>query len=420
MDFIPFEYAGALFGLGSKRPKKRDYSEMEYQSKDVILQDRRKRKPWRALISYWILGLCNNYGYVVMLTAASDIIGESEGTKSTERNCTYMSTGAILLADIIPSLLVKLLAPFLPFFVNVRVAICIFCSSAGFLLVAFSQNITMSLLGVVTTSFCSGLGEVTYLQYSSFYDKNVVSTWSSGTGGAGVIGAVSYSLLQQLGLKTTLLVMLLVPGMMAVTFYIILPSPEVMDENDIQADVNDEEIKNPKEAFRKKLKQVPSLFKYMIPFGLVYFLEYYINQGTFELVNFENTVLDPDDQYRWLQVAYQIGVFASRSSVNFFHIKHIWIMSVLQAVNVVIFTTEVICYYMPSFWIILALTLWEGLLGGAAYVNTFYRISTEVREENKQFSMAITSFADSIGITLAGIVSIYVHNAICALPMPQR
>jgi battenin len=45
---------------------------------------------------------------------------------------------------------------------------------------------------------------------------------------------------------------------------------------------------------------------------------------------------------------------------------------------VVIFTTEVIYYYVPYFWIMVVLTLWEGLLGGAAYVNTFYRISTEV------------------------------------------
>ncbi|RZC35952.1 CLN3 domain containing protein, partial [Asbolus verrucosus] len=55
----------------------------EYQSSDVILPAENKKlttkkKPWRALISYWILGLCNNYGYVVMLTAASDIIGENE------------------------------------------------------------------------------------------------------------------------------------------------------------------------------------------------------------------------------------------------------------------------------------------------------------------------------------------------------
>lgn len=30
---------------------------------------------WRDLTSYWIFGLCNNYGYVVMLSAAHDIIG---------------------------------------------------------------------------------------------------------------------------------------------------------------------------------------------------------------------------------------------------------------------------------------------------------------------------------------------------------
>lgn len=28
----------------------------------------------RDLIAFWIFGLCNNYGYVVMLTAAIDII----------------------------------------------------------------------------------------------------------------------------------------------------------------------------------------------------------------------------------------------------------------------------------------------------------------------------------------------------------
>jgi hypothetical protein len=28
----------------------------------------------RDLIAFWIFGLCNNYGYVVMLTAAEDIL----------------------------------------------------------------------------------------------------------------------------------------------------------------------------------------------------------------------------------------------------------------------------------------------------------------------------------------------------------
>lgn len=37
---------------------------------------------WRDLTAYWILGLCNNYGYVVMLSAAHDIIGRINGEES--------------------------------------------------------------------------------------------------------------------------------------------------------------------------------------------------------------------------------------------------------------------------------------------------------------------------------------------------
>lgn len=37
---------------------------------------RHDRGRWRDLTAYWILGLCNNYGYVVMLSAAHDIIAQ--------------------------------------------------------------------------------------------------------------------------------------------------------------------------------------------------------------------------------------------------------------------------------------------------------------------------------------------------------
>jgi len=34
--------------------------------------------------------------------------------------------------------------------------------------------------------------------------------------------------------------------------------------------------------------------------------------------------------------------------------------------------------FMTSIWIVFAIVLFEGLLGGAAYANTFYRIAQEV------------------------------------------
>jgi hypothetical protein len=49
--------------------------------------------------------------------------------------------------------------------------------------------------------------------------RNVISTWSSGTGGAGILGATSYAGLTALGLSAvnSLLLMLVVPVLMAVT-----------------------------------------------------------------------------------------------------------------------------------------------------------------------------------------------------------
>ena len=68
-----------------------------------------------VVISYWLLGLCNNFSYVIMLSAARDILSDSSSNntnhtipssysanKTNKYDCNYLSTGSILLADIIP------------------------------------------------------------------------------------------------------------------------------------------------------------------------------------------------------------------------------------------------------------------------------------------------------------------------------
>ncbi|XP_058812030.1 battenin [Topomyia yanbarensis] len=409
----------------------------------------RDRGLWRDLVAYWFLGMCNNYGYVVMLTAAHDILKDldgsgggdhekvsdsifrSDGFPYDKRPCNKISTGAILLADILPALSVKLVASFLPLWKHARVALCIGLACAGFILVAFASSEWLLFLGVICTSFSSGLGEATFLAYGSYFNKNVISTWSSGTGGAGVIGALSYTGLTGFGLtpKATMLVMLVVPAVEAGCFWLLLrhkdssrtPKSANVEEVSMKEDYqtlpeNDRPLVN----WRQKIKYIPSLFIYMIPLVLVYLFEYFINQGLFELVYFPNIFVDKDEQYRWYQVLYQVGVFVSRSSVNIIHFKHVWIMAVLQLVNVFYFTFEAIYMFTPTIWIIFVLILWEGLLGGGGYVNTFYRMQIEVSEARREYAMMITSISDSVGIALAGIAAIPSHNAICDLPVPSR
>lgn len=66
------------------------------------------------------------------------------------------------------------------------------------------------------------------------------------------------------------------------------------------------------------------------------------------------------------------------------------------------------------------MVFWEGLLGGASYVNTFYSMSTNVPPEFQVFAFSIATLADTVGIALSGFASIPVHEAICSLPLPDK
>ncbi|KFM79238.1 Battenin, partial [Stegodyphus mimosarum] len=390
----------------------------------------------RNLVGFWVLGLCNNFAYVVMLSAAYDLLhvdyhkSEEQVVIHNESNvtrCNPISTGAILLADILPSLFIKLIAPFIVIKTHVRVLIAIILSSLSFIITSASVGNWMTFLGVICAALSGGLGEVTFLSYSSFFEKDVISTWSSGTGGAGVFGALSYAGLHfVLDTKYILLVMLTIPVLTALVFWILIVHPvpvkcqcssemEPMLGDSIEMTKGNYSKPSELYSFRKKLSLVKPLLKYMIPLGLVYFAEYLINQGLFELLYFPNAEkwLNQKEQYRWYQVDYQIGVLISRSSVNFFQVKRLWILPILQIINVIILLLQIYFSFIPSIWIVLALIFYEGLLGGCAYVNTFYRISSEVAEEDKEFSMGVASLGDSVGIALAGAVSMPVHDRLC-------
>ena len=165
-----------------------------------------------------------------------------------------------------------------------------------------------------------------------------------------------------------------------------------------------------------KLRLMKPLAKYMIPLFVVYYAEYVINQGLYELMIWRDCIswVSPNAQYRWFQALYQMGVFASRSSVQIFPIKRIWILSLLQVVNVGILFWESYEHVFPSIFLSFAFTFYEGLLGGGCYVNAFFRIRNEVEPEHCEFSLGVASVADSFGITMAGVTAIPIHDVVCS------
>uniref|UniRef100_A0A3P9HPS7 Battenin n=1 Tax=Oryzias latipes TaxID=8090 RepID=A0A3P9HPS7_ORYLA len=157
------------------------------------------------------------------------------------------------------------------------------------------------------------------------------------------------------------------------------------------------------------------LLKFMGPLALVYFAEYFINQGLLELLFFPNFSLSHADQYRWYQTIYQFGVFASRSSLHCVKIRRVWILTLLQVVNAVFLLLAVKFQFLPSAWLLFVIIFYEGLLGGAAYVNTFHFISKETESRHREFAMAASSVGDSFGIALAALAAFFVHQYFCSL-----
>lgn len=94
-------------------------------------------------------------------------------------------------------------------------------------------------------------------------------------------------------------------------------------------------------------------------------------------------------------------------------------MAAIQAFIASFFLLEAVFLFVPTISVIFALIFIEGLQGGFAYVNTYYRMSREIPRTRKEFAMNIVASSDSIGIIFAGLVAIPTHNWICQMPTSE-
>jgi len=179
---------------------------------------RQHRSPTNCLIP----GLINNVLYVIILSAALDLVGPS------------VPKGVVLLCDVIPSFLTKLCAPYfihkIPY--PIRILIFVALSACGMLIIALtpglqdSRSIAIKMCGVMLASLSSGGGELSFLGLTHFYGHFALAAWGSGTGGAGLVGAGAYALATNtLGIdpRTSLLVFAFLPLIMVFSFFVVLP-----------------------------------------------------------------------------------------------------------------------------------------------------------------------------------------------------
>lgn len=448
----------------------------------------------RVFICFFFFGLINNVLYVIILTAAHDLV-----SPRTPKSL-------ILLADILPAFILKLL---LPIFVNnaehnktqaitdaaeelenndnnnnannniiglginyqLRLTVIVLLSSIGMFLTSLPVHLYIILFGIVLASLASGLGETTFLQLSHYYNnKNLniaIHGWSSGTGGAGLVGAGLILLLTtviKLPIDWVLRGCALFPMIHFWVYYGYLPSPTIdsinssgneenvqlisnenndnndntVNERDTNIHVGDDQIldfentidlvdifeskdnnthTSSKLSFNQLFKKIGKyFFIFMLPLSLVYFAEYTINQGVAPTMLFplhETPFTTFRDSYVVYGTIYQIGVFISRSSGSYVRFGNLYSMGFLQILNLVLCILQSIYFFIPNIWIIFILILYEGLLGGAAYVNTFMNVSEQISIHEREFALGCVGISDSFGIVLAASINLWLEPTLC-------
>lgn len=402
---------------------------------------------FRTFVAFWLLGLINNVLYVIILSAAVDLVGSS------------VPVGLVLLADVLPSFVVKLVAPY---FIHVipygaRVLAFVALSACGMLLIASSPEaksaatIALKLFGVALASLSSGGGELSFIGLTHFYPRISLAAWGSGTGGAGLVGAGAYVIATTsfgLSSRTALLAFSFLPVFMLLSYFVILPpkpmsgkvqqtepnsptrsrpllsassSPgplaereSLLSQGDSQADGS---LASPWQALQANLLRSRKLFvPYMLPLLLVYIAEYTINQGVAPTLLFplrETPFHRFRDFYPVYNAIYQVGVFISRSSIAFVRVHHLYAPSLLQVFNLFLLTSHSLFGILGNVWVVFIVIFWEGLLGGLVYVNTFAEISDNVPEQDREFSLSAATVSDSGGICIAALLSMAFETYLC-------
>ncbi|AMD19285.1 HBR384Cp [Eremothecium sinecaudum] len=381
---------------------------------------------------FWLFGLVNNVLYVVILSAAVDIVGPG------------LPKSIVLLADIFPSLIIKIILPLCSQHAtySYRIYALMAMGGSGMVLVSLG-SLEVSLLGIILASTASGLGESTFLQITHYYQHDALNGWSSGTGAAGLIGSSLYMLLTTV-LKMPVPMALLLFSMWQLAFLLYFKLDvavkvagnqyERLDTQEGEGAGNAEnsfeestveiapaEKSDLKEHIIQTARRLRALIiPYMLPLGTIYFFEYLINQGVSPTLLFplEERNFGFIQKYRDIYVLYgtlyQIGVFISRSSARFIRFRRLYLLSTLQGLNLVVLLIQSWFYISNSMWPILLLVFYEGLLGGASYVNCFSNVLDEVHKFEREFSLGAVSIADSFGILVAAFSGMLLEPKLCA------
>ncbi|OHS93397.1 CLN3 protein [Tritrichomonas foetus] len=380
-----------------------DVNEDESMSKEKYFADEHVRLIDK--IAMFLIGIINNTPYVIGIASAQRIV-------AAYNSPTYL--GIVLWANTVSGIFSRFIFNWvismnISYEINFMANIIMMLF--GLLACAFSKWFWFTCVGIFFIGFSSYIGESVILCYMTYRRKHsLLKSWGSGTGFAGIAGA-GYSFIcdiVNISIFWSFIGVAPVAIIYALIFFFIIkrsPESDVVDfkkgqkEDEERKKENDEDVESIEVSDEEEVVKEPTfsisyfnngMWWIMFNCGAVYFLEY-VMQGVLADCSLDaETFKKYHYMFSLLNLMYQIGVFISRSSLSFFEVRRIWIMTLAQCFFFVLYFFNAFYHFMPpgALWGTMVVV---GLFGGCSYVNAFNLMMKDPTKTTKQKEM-ITSW----------------------------
>ncbi|XP_044172944.1 protein BTN1-like [Acropora millepora] len=362
----------------------------------------------------------------VIIAAAQDILAGSE-----------IPTSAVLSCVVGPYTLITLVCPYfvqkIPYLVRIVVVFVLYV--CGLFRLVYTNHVEAKLLAVCFVSFAVGVGEMSSIAMTSFYNKVVIGVFSAGTR-VGFIASPLYYTAMTTWLcvspeKTTLTSIGLV--VLNVVFYFLM---ERKHSNSIEGgqqathkDFTYEKIpegsntdaSNPPVLTRDvKLKASKEICPSMMCVAISLPSEFLVMQAVLTTYAFPNSPFPPRDHYQYYLNLFLLGELIGRSYlalVSFVKeelvpklmVKKLWALTIVE-VCILIFCLFATWYrFLPDITTLLLLSFLGGLIIGIIYANVLQVFTESYEFPLREFVLGFVAFAVGIGMFAAGLLGLVVE-----------
>ena len=404
-------------------------------SRSSSVSDASPRRVWMSVaLGFFLCGIFNNITYVVMLSAAKDILQGS-------------LVSYVLLADDMPALVAQFMSPFFPGFTfRARVMTVAVLNVVALAIVSSVAAPELRLLGVVVASLAFGLGESTFFSLLAHFDVTAISGFSSGTGGAGMLGAGLYYVLTDVLFLSWQNALRMVAAMIPIYAfsYNLLIAPNRWKFDAVQAGKGKKSDGSTggggggggggsgggsgmggggggsmgsgedSGGIRGQVAKIrrSGVFWYFLPLFVMYIITFATNHAVLPHLHGPHK-----GNYVLFFFAYQVAVFVSRSSLKVLQLHrrlHLWLLVFGQflcfAALLLLALDELEMSMDPA-----VVVAFMGLLSGSAYVNTFNLIRTNTAAQYREFAMGFASVATTAGPVVAALSGMLLERYIVGL-----